>query len=290
MSTIMAFSARSFGDAASAGCRRRSSWLLRPRGEVPFIGRAVSTSPSRRKNSSGEAEQMTCRPVSRIGPVAGGLGRREATKKPPRIALERGPQTEGEIHLVGVSAGDVILDAVDGLVVLGGCNRCLPGPDGKVAGLQRGRAVLPVQFAEEAEPQKRQRAAGMGAAGLVHGRGRFVAEEPRGMEPAPDGLIHGRELGKDFGRLLGLQHADQATADQQDRRRGIAILAEEQRVREFPSCLCRNQGLEPGHCPFPAPVSPGREPGDDVNATRRDGYPSAIPGLTPGAQKIHGLR
>jgi hypothetical protein len=55
-STIIAFSARSFGDATRPAAAASSSAGHRPRGAVPFIGRVVTRSPSRRKNSSGEAE------------------------------------------------------------------------------------------------------------------------------------------------------------------------------------------------------------------------------------------
>ncbi|GIU98707.1 MAG: hypothetical protein KatS3mg014_0323 [Actinomycetota bacterium] len=57
-STIIAFSARSLAEAASRRAASSSSSSHRPRGAVPFIGRVVMRFPSRRKNSSGEAEQI----------------------------------------------------------------------------------------------------------------------------------------------------------------------------------------------------------------------------------------
>ncbi len=64
MSTTMTFSARFFVDAASPAARCRSSALHSPRGVVPFIGRHSMRPSSIAKNSSGEAEQMACRPMS----------------------------------------------------------------------------------------------------------------------------------------------------------------------------------------------------------------------------------
>ncbi len=56
MSRIIRFSARSFSERARARPRRRSSSGQRPRAAVPFMGRVVSRRPSRRRNSSGEAD------------------------------------------------------------------------------------------------------------------------------------------------------------------------------------------------------------------------------------------
>ena len=55
-STIIAFSARSFSEETSRSAAASSSASHRPRAIVPFIGRVVTRSPSRRKNSSGEAD------------------------------------------------------------------------------------------------------------------------------------------------------------------------------------------------------------------------------------------
>ena len=64
-STIIRFSARSFGLARSCSpCRRSSSGVV-PRAAVPFIGRVRSRSPSQSKKSSGLALAITWRPRSR---------------------------------------------------------------------------------------------------------------------------------------------------------------------------------------------------------------------------------
>ena len=64
MSTIMAFSARSFSDAANWRARARSSSYQRPRAMVPFMGRETIRRPSSSKNNSGEAEQIAKSGVS----------------------------------------------------------------------------------------------------------------------------------------------------------------------------------------------------------------------------------
>ena len=68
MSTIITFSARSFSLARSSAACRRSAAAVSPRAAVPFIGRQVTRSPSRRKHSSGEAERTAYRPVSTNAP------------------------------------------------------------------------------------------------------------------------------------------------------------------------------------------------------------------------------
>ena len=60
----MTFSARSFGSARSRAAITSSSAVVRPRAAVPFIGRSVSSSPSRRTKSSGLALTTTKRPRS----------------------------------------------------------------------------------------------------------------------------------------------------------------------------------------------------------------------------------
>jgi len=73
MSTIITFSARSLGEAASARARSSSCASHSPRPAVPFIGRLARSSPSSRRNISGEAEQITNRPQSRKAPWRGAL-------------------------------------------------------------------------------------------------------------------------------------------------------------------------------------------------------------------------
>ena len=68
MSTIITFSARSFSEAWSAWAWARSSACVLPRAAVPFMGRHWMRVPSSRKNSSGEALQITHSPVSRKAP------------------------------------------------------------------------------------------------------------------------------------------------------------------------------------------------------------------------------
>ena len=63
MSTTITFSARSFADRARSSACARSSATVRPRRAVPFIGRARIVWPSYEKNSSGDAEQIACRPT-----------------------------------------------------------------------------------------------------------------------------------------------------------------------------------------------------------------------------------
>ena len=58
MSTIIRFSARFLGDAPSQRHCAASASVVGPRTAVPFIGRAVSRSPSSEKNSSGDSEQI----------------------------------------------------------------------------------------------------------------------------------------------------------------------------------------------------------------------------------------
>ena len=64
-STIIRFSALSLGLFRNCSTAARSSPAQRPRRAVPFIGRVVMTPSCSEKNSSGEAERMAKRPVSR---------------------------------------------------------------------------------------------------------------------------------------------------------------------------------------------------------------------------------
>ncbi len=82
MSTIITFSARSFGERPRSSRARRSSSIVRPRGAVPFIGRVRMQAPARSKNSSGDAEQMTRRPARTNAPCRPRWAAVRSAKKP----------------------------------------------------------------------------------------------------------------------------------------------------------------------------------------------------------------
>ena len=63
-STIITFSARSFGDVRRVWACAASSAGLAPRAAVPFMGRARICPPRQSKNSSGETDSSWVSPVS----------------------------------------------------------------------------------------------------------------------------------------------------------------------------------------------------------------------------------
>ena len=77
-STIIRFSARSFGALRRKSDCTASSAGVAPRGAVPFIGRASSRPARQSKNSSGETDRMRSSPKSRYAAYAFGCARRSA--------------------------------------------------------------------------------------------------------------------------------------------------------------------------------------------------------------------
>ena len=99
--------------------RRRSSAEVSPRGAVPFIGRDVKQLAVEAEEQLGRGRAEDVPAGIDIRPILPALRLGETMKKAPRIAVERCAKAEGVVHLVGVSPGDVILDAVHGFAVLG---------------------------------------------------------------------------------------------------------------------------------------------------------------------------
>ena len=202
----MTFSARSLGSEASSSARARSSSSQRPRGRVPFIGRARSRPSLREKNSSGEADRIACEPMSMRGAVTGALGRTDIVVKSEQISGDRGAKAGGEVDLVGIAGDDAAVDLLHRSGV--GCplHRRLPGA-GSTGACRVGGGQVPGRlpaFGEQAEPEQGQGPGRTGAQRPVEARGRLVGDESGGVKAAGNRPFDLFQSGGDLAVGVGL--------------------------------------------------------------------------------------
>ena len=146
--------------------------------------------------------------------VAGPLCAAQTREEGPRIAGKRRPQAIGVVHLIGFPAGDVVLDAFDGPLVLAGGNGGPPLAGESFSGRKAGDILARDHPAEEAEPGQGERAGRMHGTGVVHRRRRLVGQEAGGTEPLFGGPLGRRQDCEDFLDPPGFEDLDQVFAAQ----------------------------------------------------------------------------
>ena len=108
-STIIRFSARFFGSAASAAASAASRPASASRGAVPFIGRAsMPPAPSSAKKSSGERDKSTASPSATIAPNPTGCRAASAAWIAAGSPRQRPSIGKRQVDLVDVAGPDVV--------------------------------------------------------------------------------------------------------------------------------------------------------------------------------------
>ncbi|OPZ80520.1 MAG: hypothetical protein BWY76_03334 [bacterium ADurb.Bin429] len=120
-------------------------------------------------------------------------GQREEER--PRVAHQPGTQAEGIIHLVGVTLGDIVLDARNSSIIR--FARLVRQPAGHLERLASIRQrIQRLRRRIESEPEQRQRSGWMRAHGGVEGRRRLVAHEAGGMQTVTRCRAHRPQRGQ----------------------------------------------------------------------------------------------
>ena len=127
MSTIMAFSARSFSDAANSRARARSSSYQRPRAIVPFMGLDTIRAPLQVRKTTPATPNKSQSRAFRHKRHTAAAGRRRGSSKSFHGSLTAGcRQSERVVHLVRFTHGDSLSKFADGGGVHAGRDRRLP--------------------------------------------------------------------------------------------------------------------------------------------------------------------